>query len=101
MKQFYKHLPVLVTGGAGFIGSHLVKKLVELEAHVTVLDNLQTGFLKNLESVFHKIIFCWHNGVDRYLRNTLKMVGYYGTNGNNYLKMKELLATSYFFISPI
>ncbi len=40
----------LVTGGAGFIGSHLVDKLVELGDEVLVLDNLETGTPKNLSS---------------------------------------------------
>lgn len=39
---------VLVTGGAGFIGSHLVDALVGQGANVTVLDNLSTGLKKNL-----------------------------------------------------
>ena len=34
---------VLVTGGAGFIGSHLVELLVDAGARVTVLDNLTSG----------------------------------------------------------
>ena len=38
----------LVTGGAGFIGSHLVDKLIELGHDVVVIDNLSTGNLKNL-----------------------------------------------------
>jgi UDP-glucose 4-epimerase len=42
---------VLVTGGAGFIGSHLVKRLTERGLEVTVLDNLSTGSLKNLAEV--------------------------------------------------
>jgi UDP-glucose 4-epimerase len=42
---------VLVTGGAGFIGSHLVERLLGDGCRVTVLDNLSTGRLKNLEQV--------------------------------------------------
>jgi nucleoside-diphosphate-sugar epimerase len=38
----------LVTGGAGFIGSHMVDKLVEAGAEVTVLDNLDTGRMENI-----------------------------------------------------
>jgi nucleoside-diphosphate-sugar epimerase len=38
----------LVTGGAGFIGSHLTSALVAQGAHVTVLDNFSTGRAKNL-----------------------------------------------------
>lgn len=39
---------VLVTGGYGFIGSHVVDLLVEKNYHVTVTDNLSTGKLQNL-----------------------------------------------------
>jgi len=41
----------LVTGGAGFIGSHLVERLVREGANVTVLDNFRTGFRENLRAV--------------------------------------------------
>lgn len=51
MSKFWNRKRVLVTGGAGFIGSHLVEKLVGQGAVVTVLDNLQNGSLKNLSSV--------------------------------------------------
>lgn len=48
---------VLVTGGAGFIGSHLVDALVKKEAKVTVVDNLVSGCLSNLELAKNKIIY--------------------------------------------
>ncbi len=42
---------VLVTGGSGFIGSHLAERLIELGATVGVLDNLQAGRWDNLRAV--------------------------------------------------
>ena len=47
----------VVTGGAGFIGSHITKKLVERGDVVTVIDNMNTGKKKNLELVIDKINF--------------------------------------------
>ena len=48
---------VLVTGGAGFIGSHLVDALVALGARVRVLDDLSSGKLENLDGVSSRIEF--------------------------------------------
>ena len=53
---------VLVTGGAGFIGSHLVPQLLELGHSVTVLDNLSTGKLENLNGVFDHPKFVFQRG---------------------------------------
>ena len=46
---------VLVTGGAGFIGSHLVDRLIEEGHHVVIADNLSTGKLRNINAraTFH------------------------------------------------
>jgi UDP-glucose 4-epimerase len=46
---------VLVTGGAGFIGSHLVERLVGERARVTVVDNLAKGKIENLGRVRDKV----------------------------------------------
>jgi len=52
-----KNRRVLVTGGAGFIGSHLVDALVQGGCDVKVLDNLTTGHLENLAGVKGRIAF--------------------------------------------
>jgi len=50
----------LITGGAGFIGSHLVEKLIARGDEVVVLDNLSTGSAINLSGIKEKITF--HEG---------------------------------------
>src|SRR5207247_5863187 len=47
----------LITGGAGFIGSHIVEKLVSHNASVRVLDNLSSGKRQNVEPFLAKIEF--------------------------------------------
>lgn len=47
----------LVTGGAGFIGSHVVEELVRRKEKVVILDNLSSGYLKNIEPFRDKIKF--------------------------------------------
>ena len=57
----------LVTGGAGFIGSHLVTALVQRGDRVRVLDNLATGKLANLQGVKDEIEFFEGDVTDREL----------------------------------
>ncbi|TVQ50967.1 MAG: NAD-dependent epimerase/dehydratase family protein [Phycisphaerales bacterium] len=51
----YRSQPVCVTGGAGFIGSHLTEALVRLGARVTVLDDFSNGRMSNLAAVQNSI----------------------------------------------
>ena len=45
---------VVVTGGAGFIGSNLCRKLLELGAKVTVFDNLYSGKMEFINDLLNK-----------------------------------------------
>jgi UDP-glucose 4-epimerase len=49
-EQGFHGVSVLITGGAGFIGSHLANRLHALGAHVRVLDDLSGGFRENLDA---------------------------------------------------
>ncbi|MDN3511165.1 MAG: NAD-dependent epimerase/dehydratase family protein [Candidatus Jettenia sp.] len=53
-------MKILVTGGAGFIASHLVDKLIAEGHHVVVIDNLSAGRMENIHTnaIFYKIDIC-------------------------------------------
>lgn len=57
ISNFYSAKNVVVTGGASFIGSHLVEALVKLQCSVTVVDDLSSGNLENLTDVANEIRF--------------------------------------------
>lgn len=59
MKDIYAGKNVLITGGLGFIGSNLARRLVELDAVVSVVDSLipnYGGNLFNLAGIEHQVV---------------------------------------------
>src|SRR5438132_14337760 len=55
----------LVTGGAGFLGSHLCEYLLEKGFHVICVDNLESGSLENLEHLRESdFVFCNHDVIE-------------------------------------
>ena len=56
-EQNFSNTTILLTGGAGFIGSHVADKLLELGATVVIVDNLSTGRHENIpkNAVFYQI----------------------------------------------
>ena len=67
-------MKIIVTGGAGFIGSNLVDKLVTLGHKVTVIDNLITGSIKNLKKSKKKIKFIKKSILDKNLNRYFKKI---------------------------
>ena len=57
----------LVTGGAGFIGSHLTEQLISRGDQVVILDNLSTGLSENLSTIKSKVEFEQGNILDKAL----------------------------------
>ena len=64
---------ILITGGAGFIGSHLCKALVNLGHNIICLDNLSTGSIKNISDLINctNFEFVEHDIVEPYFRNNI------------------------------
>ncbi|MBD1396766.1 SDR family oxidoreductase [Pontibacter sp. JH31] len=59
---------VLVTGGAGFLGSHLCDRLIKEGYHVIAMDNLITGSLENIEHLFKLEQFeFYHHDVSKFV----------------------------------
>ena len=57
----------LVTGGAGFIGSHLTEQLISRGDQVVILDNLSTGLSENLSTIKNKVEFVQGDILDKAL----------------------------------
>lgn len=55
--SYYKDKTVLVTGGAGFIGSHIVDRLIACGAQVIAMDSLRTGRINNLTDSATQVTF--------------------------------------------
>ncbi len=55
MQDFFQNKTVLLTGGAGFIGSHLAQELIKLGATVLVVDNFVTGSEANVKAVVDQL----------------------------------------------
>jgi len=66
-------LNILVTGGAGFIGSHIVERLVSLGHNVYVIDNLSNGSIDNIQHLMNKDNFIFYKGDIRDL-SLVKMI---------------------------
>lgn len=49
-------MKILITGGSGFIGSHIVEHYQDIAEEIRVLDNLRTGYRHNLEGLKHTFI---------------------------------------------
>jgi dTDP-glucose 4,6-dehydratase len=59
---------ILITGGAGFLGSHLCDRFIKEGYHVIAMDNLLTGSLKNIEHLFsHKNFEFHHHDVSTFV----------------------------------
>ncbi len=67
---------ILITGGAGFIGSHLCKRLINSNNNIICLDNLLTGSINNISELFKypNFEFINHDIEDSYYRDNINQI---------------------------
>jgi UDP-glucose 4-epimerase len=67
-------MKVIVTGGCGFIGSHIVDRLIELDCEVSVIDDLSASenekFYFNEKATYHKIDICQKDKIENIFEGT-------------------------------
>ncbi|MBL7071870.1 MAG: GDP-mannose 4,6-dehydratase [Candidatus Omnitrophica bacterium] len=68
-------MKVLVTGGAGFIGSHLAEELLSRKNSVAIIDNLSTGSIKNIEHLKNNRRFSCHVDTIMNVKLMKKLIG--------------------------
>ncbi len=83
---------VLVTGGAGFLGSHLCDRFIQEGCHVIAMDNLITGNIRNIEHLFkHPDFEFHHHDVSKFVHvpGTLDYILHFASPASpiDYLKM--------------
>lgn len=79
---------ILVTGGAGFIGSNLAETLLNAGNKVTVLDNFSTGFRENIAHLYGNPLFCLIEGDIRDYESCLK-----GAEGQDFILHQAALGS--------
>ena len=90
-----KILKILVTGGAGFIGSHLIDELLDVGYKVTVIDNLRNGSLDNLSHNLKNPDFKFIKGDILNTKDCLKAV-----NNNDVVYHLACLGVSHSIANP-
>lgn len=68
----FKDKNILVTGGAGFIGSNIVRELLKQKANVVVYDNFLSGDILNLREIQNSIKIIEGDILDKNLKDTIK-----------------------------
>jgi UDP-glucose 4-epimerase len=70
---------ILVTGGAGFIASHIVDKYIKEGHKVIIVDNLSTGYKKNInpKAIFYKIDICSNKLEDVFEKHKIHIVNHH------------------------
>ena len=98
-KDFYKNKKILITGADGFIGSHLIKKLISSEADITAL--VLSENLKNLNSIKNKIKFVYEDItkkeiIDEIIKINPEFIFHFAalTKTDNYPNIREILETN-------